>query len=53
MNEREEFERAWNNRAWILEKESDKDRAWRWWQARALLDIADSSTAAKREIPHA
>ncbi|ANW00708.1 hypothetical protein [Bradyrhizobium icense] len=27
------FLKAWNARPWLLEKESDKDRAWRWWQA--------------------
>jgi len=55
MNEREEFEKAWNARPWILEKESHKDRAWRWWQARAALDrttlpAPDASTPAQR--PH-
>jgi hypothetical protein len=32
-----EFERAWAKRPWIMEEETDKDRAWRWWQARAAL----------------
>lgn len=30
---REAFEAAWNKRPWLTEEESDKDRAWRWWQA--------------------
>lgn len=33
MTERERFEAAWNKRPWLVEEESDKDRAWRWWQA--------------------
>jgi hypothetical protein len=37
-SERERFERAWNKRPWIIEDESDKDRAWRWWQA-ALIPV--------------
>lgn len=32
MTERERFEKAWAKRPWIVEDESDKDRAWRWWQ---------------------
>lgn len=31
--ERERFEKAWAERPWIVEDETDKDRAWRWWQA--------------------
>jgi hypothetical protein len=27
------FEKDWNNRPWLTEEESDKDRAFRWWQA--------------------
>lgn len=30
---RKSFEAAWAKRPWITETESDKDRAWRWWQA--------------------
>lgn len=26
------FLKAWSTRPWLLEQESDKDRAWRWWQ---------------------
>lgn len=33
MTERERFEKAWAKRPWIMEDESDKDRAWCWWQA--------------------
>lgn len=33
MTERDRFERAWAKRPWLTEDESDKDRAWRWWQA--------------------
>lgn len=29
--DRQTFERAWANRPWITDEESDKDRAWRWW----------------------
>jgi len=32
-SERERFEDAWSKRPWIIDDESDKDRAWRWWQA--------------------
>lgn len=34
------FLNAWNVRPWLLEEESDKDRAWRWWQA-AIASQAD------------
>jgi hypothetical protein len=33
VSERERFEKAWAKRPWLLEDETDKDRAWRWWQA--------------------
>lgn len=33
MTDRERFEKAWANRPWLVEEESGKDRAWRWWQA--------------------
>lgn len=32
-SERERFEKAWAKRPWVIEEETDKDRAWRWWQA--------------------
>lgn len=37
LDEQKEFDRAWNARPWITDEETDKDRAWRWWQARASL----------------
>jgi len=37
LDEQKEFDRAWNARPWVTEEEADKDRAWRWWQARASL----------------
>ena len=45
MEERERFEAAWNKRPWIVEEESDKDRAWRWWQA------ALEPTEARHDLP--
>lgn len=36
-DERQAFEAAWSKRPWIAEEESDKDRAWRWWQVRAAI----------------
>lgn len=38
MTELERFEKAWAKRPWITEDESDKDRAWRWWQAALAVD---------------
>ena len=43
MTERDRFETAWANRPWT-EDESDKDRAWRWWQA-ALAPSAEKTRA--------
>jgi hypothetical protein len=39
LDEQREFDKAWNARPWITEEEADKDRAWRWWQARASLAL--------------
>lgn len=39
FDERAEFEKAWAKRPWLLEEESDKDRAWRWWMTRAELPL--------------
>lgn len=41
MSERERFEAAWAKRPWT-EGETDKDRAWRWWQA-ALAPSAEET----------
>lgn len=35
--ERDRFEKAWAKRPWT-EGETDKDRAWRWWQAALAVD---------------
>jgi hypothetical protein len=55
MSGREKFDEAWAKRPWITEDESDKDRAWRWWQAgfeaavaqRAAEDLEDETYPAR------
>lgn len=46
---REAFEHDWNNRPWLTEEESDKERAFRWWKAGrvAMLKAAGASDAGK------
>lgn len=45
MTERERFEATWNKRPWLVDDESDKDRAWRWW--RAALEPSEG----RRDLP--
>lgn len=43
----DEFLKAWNARPWLAEEESDKERAWRWWQAA----LAARPEGARHNLP--